>query len=270
MCGINCLVHVSSDRLATPPPRAEVLSQIQKGTSAIAHRGPDGQGAWVSDDGKVGAFLSGCTSLSKTVLTLYLHLFVFFSSSGLGHCRLAIIGDERGLQPLADTTGKPQKVHAIVNGEFYDHEEIRRTLCKGYEFSSDSDSEILIALYLRYGLPEALKHLRGEFAFVLYDEPKGRLFAVRDRFGVKPLYFGFTPEGQLALASEIKGLLAMGVEAKWDLFRAVNEGWRVDNGTLLQNIKWLKVGWMLEVSFLSKDIQQRCWYIPNFPLKVSL
>ncbi|CAO1636005.1 unnamed protein product [Parajaminaea phylloscopi] len=243
MCGISCLVQIGPPRDTTTqaPSPGDVEQQIERGITAIAHRGPDGRGCWVSRDGRV----------------------------GLGHCRLAIIGpDERGLQPLSDSVdARAKKVHIVVNGEFYGHEDLKRTLCADYTFTTNSDSEVLLALYLKFGLEESLKHLRGEFAFVLYDEEKGKLYAVRDRFGVKPLYFGYTPLGQLALCSEIKGLLAMGCQPKWDLFRAVNEGWRIDNGTLLQNIKWLKVGWLIEVDCDAPAVEERCWYIPNFPSK---
>lgn len=178
--------------------------------------------------------------------------------------------DARGLQPLSDSTSSPDKVHVVVNGEFYCHDEIKRALCADYDFKTDSDSEILLALYLRFGLEGALQHLRGEFAFVLYDEAKGKVYAVRDRFGVKPIYIGYTIYGQMAFCSEVKGLLAMGCQPKWDLLRAVNEGWRIDNGTLLQGIRWLKVGWLIQVDLSANHTQESCWYVPKFPLKTMV
>lgn len=158
----------------------------------------------------------------------------------------------------------------MVNGELYDFERLRASpLCSDFPFRSDSDSETLLALYSKLGIRDTLPHLRGEFAFVLHDEQRGKLYAVRDRYGVKPMYYGFTAQGQLAVSSEVKGLLAMGCRAKWDLFRAINEGWRLDNGHLLQGVRWVKPGWMLEVDLHTGTIEEKCWYERRFPLIVS-
>jgi asparagine synthase (glutamine-hydrolysing) len=104
---------------------------------------------------------------------------------GLGHARLAIIDLDTGDQPL---TNEDEQLHVVVNGEFYDFERIRADLeARGHQFRSGSDSEIVLHLYEEYGA-HCVHHLRGEFAFLLWDARRQRLLAARDRFGIKPLF----------------------------------------------------------------------------------
>jgi asparagine synthase (glutamine-hydrolysing) len=132
----------------------------------------------------------------------------------LGHARLAIVDLETGAQPLASPCGA---VHAVVNGELYGFVEQRAELeARGHRFATRSDSEVAIHLYEEHDLAFT-QHLRGEFAIVLWDARRERLVAVRDRFGIKPLYYGTRPDGALVLASEVKALFAAGVPAVWDL-----------------------------------------------------
>jgi asparagine synthase (glutamine-hydrolysing) len=153
-------------------------------TRILHHRGPDGQRQWVSPSHRV----------------------------GLGHARLSIIDLRTGDQPLASEDGK---VHAVVNGEFYDFQRIRGELeARGHRCATRSDSEILVHLYEDLGAG-CLHQLRGEFAFVLWDETNQTLFAARDRFGIKPLYYA-RHKDTLYLASEVKALFAAGVPARWD------------------------------------------------------
>ena len=120
--------------------------------------------------------------------------------------------DPQGTQPIASEDGR---FHIIVNGEFYDFLRIRTSLEeKGHRFRTRSDSEIALHLYEDLGA-ECLLHLRGQFAFVIWDEATGRLFAARDRFGLKPLFYG-EHEGSLYLASEAKALFAAGLPRSWD------------------------------------------------------
>ena len=103
-----------------------------------------------------------------------------------------------------------------VNGEFYGYRELRERLrAMGYRFSTESDSEIALHLYQERGM-QAATLLRGEFAMVIADERQRAMIAVRDRFGVKPLYYAVV-NGDVFFASEIKALLALGVPAVWDL-----------------------------------------------------
>ena len=166
--------------------RKETVDQdrLCRGMNALRHRGPDDEGLWISAD----------------------------HHTGLGHRRLSVIDLETGSQPILNEDGT---VVVIVNGELYGFEEIRKGLeQRGHRFTTKSDSEIVVHLYEEMG--EACVHvLRGEFAFVLFDEKKNKLFAVRDRFGIKPLFYTEN-DGELLLASEAKALFAAGVKASWN------------------------------------------------------
>lgn len=153
-------------------------------TNILRHRGPDGRGTWLSRNQR----------------------------AGLGHVRLSIIDLMTGDQPIAN---EDKRIHIAVNGEFYDFERQRRELeGRGHRFRTNSDSEIAIHLYEDFGV-HCVQELRGEFAFVLWDEGNQTLFAARDRFGIKPLYYAVHGD-TLYLASEIKALFAAGVPARWD------------------------------------------------------
>ncbi len=157
---------------------------LWRATHELYHRGPDGHRVWVAPHGRV----------------------------GMGHARLSIIDLATGDQPLSNEDGQ---IHAVVNGEFYDFERIQRELtARGHHLRTGSDSEILIHLYEELGT-HCLRELRGEFAFALWDERAGLLFAARDRFGIKPLFYAQTGD-VLTLASEAKALFAAGVPARWD------------------------------------------------------
>lgn len=175
MCGI--IVIASRSRGVQP-------EDLENALRSLAHRGPDELGRWRSPDGR----------------------------TALGHARLSIIDAETGSQPMPNETGD---LRLVVNGEFYDFERIRRELEeRGHRFSSRSDSEIALHLYEEYG-ERCLERLRGEFAFAIWDETNKRLFAARDRFGIKPLFYARVDSG-LILASEAKALFAAGVAAGWD------------------------------------------------------
>jgi asparagine synthase (glutamine-hydrolysing) len=157
---------------------------IERATQSLYHRGPDGQRHWIAPDGRV----------------------------ALGHARLSIIDLTTGDQPIASEDGHTR---IIVNGEFYDYESIQRELeSSGHRLRTRSDSEIALHLYEDCGT-QCLHRLRGEFAFVLWDETNRTIFAARDRFGIKPLYYAFHGE-TLYFASEVKALFAAGVPARWD------------------------------------------------------
>jgi asparagine synthase (glutamine-hydrolysing) len=141
---------------------------------ALRHRGPDGEGE--IGDGRA----------------------VF------GHRRLSIIDIEGGRQPLVNAD---RSVWLVCNGEIYNYRELRRAFERdGYPFQTHSDCELIIALYERHG-DRLLEHLRGMFAFALWDARRRRLLIARDHLGQKPLYYARTANG-FAFASEIKALLA--------------------------------------------------------------
>ena len=131
----------------------------------------------------------------------------------LAHTRLAIIDVAGGDQPLDSEDGR---VTAIVNGEIYNHAELRKGLeARGHRWATNSDSEVIVHAYEEHGL-DCVRHLNGIFAFALWDDREKRLVAARDAFGVKPLYW-WSDGRRVALASEIGALLAAGlVEPKVD------------------------------------------------------
>jgi len=175
MCGI---VAFFSRRL----PVSE--EAVQRATRSLFHRGPDEQRHWISEDGRV----------------------------ALGHARLSIIDLTTGDQPIVSENGQTR---IVVNGEFYGYEAIQRELEQsGHRLRTGSDSEIALHLYEDLGT-QCLHRLRGEFAFVLWDQSNRTIFAARDRFGIKPLFYAVHNE-TLYLASEAKALFAAGVPANWD------------------------------------------------------
>ncbi|MEX2350201.1 MAG: asparagine synthase (glutamine-hydrolyzing), partial [Flavobacteriaceae bacterium] len=125
--------------------------------------------------------------------------------AALGHNRLAIIDlSPEANQPFQDATGRYVMVY---NGEVYNYKELRETLSNDYTFKTQSDTEVVLAAYLKYGT-DCLKHFNGMFAFAIWDTQEKKLFAARDRFGVKPFYYSKTQDG-FYFASEIKGIRAV-------------------------------------------------------------
>ncbi|GMF74218.1 unnamed protein product [Aspergillus oryzae] len=138
---------------------------------------------------------------------------------GLGHVRLSIVDlSSAGNQPFHDSEGA---IHAVVNGELYDHEEHRTELAQEYDFKSNSDCEIVIALYRHYGI-SFLNKLRGEFALVLYDANRKLFLTARDRYGIKSLYYTMVGN-RLLVATEMKSFLPFGWKPEWDV-TAIREG----------------------------------------------
>lgn len=120
----------------------------------------------------------------------------------LAHNRLSIIGlDEISNQPMQGRNG----VVIVFNGEIYNYKDIKDQEFSDYHFKSNSDTEVIIALYEKYGI-DCVQYLRGMFAFVIWDENEKRLFCARDRFGIKPFYYTKNQD-QFAFASEMKALL---------------------------------------------------------------
>jgi asparagine synthase (glutamine-hydrolysing) len=166
MCGIAGKFNFDRNR---PIDRQRLTAM----TSAIAHRGPDADGFHVGD------------------------------GIGLGHRRLSIIDLSTGDQPL---TNEDRTIWVIFNGEIYNFAEVRAELeAHGHRFRTHSDTEVIVHGYEQWG-DRAVDRFRGMFAFALWDEPKRRLLLVRDRLGVKPLYYSTTPGG-ITFGSEIKALL---------------------------------------------------------------
>ena len=165
MCGIVAILNVKEQTHAL---REQALKMSQK----IRHRGPDWSGIYCG------------------------------GSAILAHERLSIVDPESGGQPLFS----PDKKHILaVNGEIYNHQEVRRLYAGQYEFQTGSDCEVILALYREKGI-NFLEDLSGIFAFVLYDEEKNEFLIARDPIGVIPLYIGYDSDGKVYVASELKAL----------------------------------------------------------------
>lgn len=127
---------------------------------------------------------------------------------GLGHNRLSIIDlSDAARQPMTDSSGRYK---IVFNGEIYNYLELKKILENEYIFRTQSDTEVLLAAYQKWG-EDCLDRLIGMFAFIIWDEIENKAFAARDRFGVKPLYYHQKNDGTLLISSEIKALHAAGV-----------------------------------------------------------
>ncbi|HXW93209.1 MAG TPA: asparagine synthase (glutamine-hydrolyzing) [Terriglobales bacterium] len=210
---------------------------LEKATQSLYHRGPDGQRHWIAPDRRV----------------------------GLGHARLSIIDLATGDQPIAN---EDETLRIIVNGEFYGYEAIQQELEEaGHRLRTRSDSEIALHLYEELGA-HCLHRLRGEFAIVLWDSVNRTLFAARDRFGIKPLFYAFH-EGTLYLASEVKALLAAGVPRRWDGESVYDSGGfgGDQTRTLFAGVKYVPPGHYLVAS--ETDIQLKRYWDFDYPPAMS-
>ena len=165
MCGIVAIFNIKEQ---TPELRAKALSMSKK----IRHRGPDWSGIYCG------------------------------GSAILAHERLSIVDPQSGGQPLYS----PDKQQVLaINGEIYNHRDIRRRYEQTYAFQTESDCEVILALYREKGI-DFLEELSGIFAFALYDEAKDEFLIARDPIGVIPLYIGYDSDGTVYCASELKAL----------------------------------------------------------------
>lgn len=165
MCGIVSIFNIQEQ---TPELRQKALRMSQK----IRHRGPDWSGIYTG------------------------------GSAILCHERLSIVDPESGKQPLFSSD---KKQVLAVNGEIYNHQDIRRRYAGKYQFQTGSDCEVILALYRDKGI-DFLEDLSGIFAFALYDAERDEFLIARDPIGVIPLYIGYDDDGKLYVASELKAL----------------------------------------------------------------
>lgn len=205
MCGIVAIFNIHSG-IEKLRPQALVMAK------KIRHRGPDWSGIYCG---------------KKAILA---------------HERLSIVDPQSGGQPLKSKDGKQI---LAVNGEIYNHREIRKRLAGEYEFQTGSDCEVILALYREKGI-DFLEEINGIFAFALYDEEQDRFLIARDPIGVIPLYIGWDKEERLYVASELKAL-----EGYCSRFEVFLPGHYYDSreGRLK---KWYKRKWM-EYSTVRKD-----------------
>lgn len=230
MCGICGILSYNNTNAEALKPT------LQKMNAAMLHRGPDNEGMF-----------SG-------------------RNIALGHKRLSIIDlSEAGNQPMST----PDKQLTIVfNGEIYNFNQLRRKL-KHYPFTSQSDTEVILAAYKAWGI-NCINHFNGMFAFALWDATKRKLWIARDRIGIKPLYF-FKDDNFFLFASEIRSLLQSQKTApkvdkaslyEYIAFQTVNAP-----NTIIENIKMLEPGHYLTIE--NKTIIKKCYWNINHSLKVQ-
>jgi asparagine synthase (glutamine-hydrolysing) len=167
MCGISGIINLNRNKVRDLAKSLNVMNRIQK------HRGPDGQTSWMRDDHSV----------------------------GFAHQRLSIIDIETGNQPMSDEIGNT----ICYNGEIYNYLELKNELKFDYKFKTNSDTEVILAAYEKWGT-ECISKFKGMFSFVIWNEKENSIFIARDRFGIKPFYYT-VQEGNFYFASEVKTLL---------------------------------------------------------------
>lgn len=220
MCGIAG--HFSA------PTERELKSRMVKAmTDRIVHRGPDGEGVWISEDGRV----------------------------GFGHRRLSIIDIESGSQPMTGRRG-----HVIVfNGEIYNYKELKNEL-GDYPFKTASDTEVILAGYEKWG-EGVVDRLRGMFALAIFDQTTGEVFCARDPLGIKPFYYAKTSQAFL-FGSEVKALLPHMIEIAVDP-KALKEYFvfqlQMVDRTLFKGVFQLPPGHTLKISRSGEVSVRRYW-----------
>jgi len=221
MCGICGLVAAE--------PSENLVSHVARMMKTIAHRGPDAEGTFVAD------------------------------GVALGHRRLSIIDlSPTGAQPMS--AGSPPAT-VTYNGEIYNFRELRRQLeAENVRFRGRSDTEVLLGAYRAWGL-DGLRRLEGMFAFALWDSAHRRLVLMRDRLGIKPLFYARSAD-TLAFGSEIKAVLAAGGVDRAIDDQALAEYWWYGNAfedrTIYRNVRSVPPGHWLIVD--DRGVRLEAWW----------
>jgi len=194
------------------------FSLVARSVEALSKRGPDGNG-------------------------IFTH-----NNASLGHARLSIIDpSEKGSQPFTDLSGR---YTIVFNGEFYNFKEHRKILeRKGISFYSESDTEVLLNLYIQHGI-KCIEYINGFFAFAIYDREKESLFIARDRMGIKPLYVS-SSDDYFLFASEMKAVLAYNIKKELDtesLYTFLQLNYIPGRHSILKNIWRVEPGYYMEVN----------------------
>src|SRR5215471_7586474 len=206
---------------------------LRKMCDVIAHRGPDDEGIY--HDGQV----------------------------GIGMRRLSIVDLATGHQPISNEDGS---IWIVFNGEIYNHRDLReRLITRGHSYRTHSDTETIVHLYEEYG-KDCVTHLRGMFAFAIWDKREHKLFIARDRLGIKPLYYWFDG-GKLLFGSEIKTILAYpGVKAEFNastLAEYLAFGYISGPETMFRGIRKLLPGHTLEINERGEMKIRPYWEMPQ-------
>ena len=233
MCGIAGLFARSRAAMVDGAAVARMLDPM-------AHRGPDGRGVWTAP------------------------------GVGMGHLRLSIIDIAGSPQPMRDDdTG----LTISFNGEIYNYKDLRTELQRlGRSFQTDGDTEVLLKAWGMWGAG-ALDRLHGMFAFAVHDARDGSLTLVRDRLGVKPLHYAALPDGAVAFASEMKGLLAVPQLRRTPDVRAVEDylalGYVPDDASIVAGISKLPAGSLLTLRHDAPPPAPRRWWTPDFSRRAT-
>jgi len=225
MCGIN-LIYKFDNNLVD---KQDLVTMC----SSQAHRGPDEAGIAVLNEGKV----------------------------GLGHVRLSIMDVDHGQQPMFSDDGT---LAITYNGEIYELDKLRALLSKhGHQFKTRCDTEVVLKLYQQFG--EAfVEHLNGEFAFVIWDTRHNKLLAVRDRCGIKPLFY-YYDQNELVMASEAKSILSLPRiknELDPDYFYSTPFAFQIQGVSPFEGVASVKPGHMLTIH--SGKVREHCYWSPEF------
>jgi asparagine synthase (glutamine-hydrolysing) len=211
MCGIAGIVSLSASAAPVRPSELAYLNKVQK------HRGPDGEGVWIGPKNRV----------------------------GFAHVRLAIVDlSENGHQPMVGENGSV----IAFNGEIYNHVELRNSLVGRWSFKSRSDTEVLLASYARWGAG-CVDKLRGMFSFAVHDPARQTTLLVRDRMGIKPLYYAIVDD-RLIFASEIKAILPFLPEVAIDpagLSEYLTYQFNIGATTMFKGVQALPPGHALQI-----------------------
>ncbi len=227
MCGIVGLISFSSESFI----HKETFSKM---VDALEHRGPDDKGIFIDKN-------------------IY-----------LGHRRLSILDlSKAGQQPMKALNNNVWIIH---NGEVYNFKELKGILQrKGYKFKSNTDTEVILNSYLEWGI-KCIEKFRGMFAFAIYDKSKNKIFIVRDRLGIKPLYYTFY-QNKFIFASEIKSILLYpGFPrdySKYGISSYLSYRYPIKNLTMYKNIYSLEPGHYIEIDLNTKSYCiKQYWELP--------
>jgi asparagine synthase (glutamine-hydrolysing) len=249
MCGISGIIS----REGFAP---ELLATM---TSAIRHRGPDDEGYFLVGDDGIPFPCGGKDTVRSLGLPDIASLNGRKLHVGLGHRRLSILDlSDAGHQPMSSPDGR---YWITYNGEIYNYIELRQELEKaGHRFRSATDTEVILHAYTKWG-DDCLHHFNGMWAFSIWDAARDHLFAARDRFGIKPLYY-YTADGLLLFASEIKSLLAAGIprEVNWQAFADYLVFlYTTGDKTFFRNVRQLEPGHFLRYS-MAEGLETRQYW----------
>lgn len=234
MCGITGKIYFDNNSVS----EQDILTMNKK----ILHRGPDDGGVFISQDQKI----------------------------GLGHRRLSIIDlSPLGHQPMSYLN----RYWIVFNGEIYNFQEKKELLQKeGYEFKSKSDTEVILALYDKFG-KKCLEHLRGMFAFAIYDEQEKTIFCVRDRVGKKPFKY-YLNENVFLFASELKAILTQKEYEKEVDYIAIHHYLTLQYCpaplTGFKNLKKLEPAHYLFIDLKTKKVEKERYWKLDYSKKLNL